>query len=315
MNAVLATPPLALSTMYLQRWPEDDGLAPFLAAARRMGFAAIELSHILPADRLQGLEDAHLPVSTLHHPCPRPPGWRDADALTSADEGARARAAAALAATIASAHRLGARTVVLHLGQLEDDAHETSRRLRFELEARQRAGNTGSAAYQLALRSFIAWRDERQPAALARAWSALQPLLDQARRSGIRLGLETGYHPHDLPTPAGMARLLGAAEAEGWRDTLGAWLDTGHAGAQDLLGTARWIDWWAAVDGRWVGVHLHDHQGLRDHLLPGMGVVDFSAIRGRLPLDAAATLEVDWYFSEDEVEQSLARLAGWGWPR
>jgi len=310
-----ARPPLALSTMYLQRWPTDEGLAPFLAAAGRLGFSAIELSHILPESLLLGLERDPIRVSTLHHPCPRPPGWRDSDALTSTDAAARARAAAALAATIATAHRLGAGTVVLHLGQLEDDAQETCRRLRFELDARQRAGNQGSAAYQQALGRFLAWRDEREPAALGRAWSALQPHLDQARRWHIRLGLETGYHPHDLPSPAGMAQLLEAVEAEGWRGTLGAWLDTGHSGAQDLLGTALWADWWAAVDGRWMGVHLHDHQGLRDHLLPGMGVVDFHEVRGRLPLDAAATLEVDWYFGEDELAQSLVWLAGWGWLR
>jgi len=309
-----AAPRLALSTMYRQRWSEAEGLAPFLLAARRLGVAAIELSHILPVEMLEGLLSADIQVTTLHHPCPRPPGWRDTDMLTAADPAARERAAAALSDTIATAQRLGAGTVVMHLGQLEDDDAETSRHLRFELEARQRAGLRHSKAYDTALARFHSWRDAREPAALERAWQGLQPLLAQAREGSIRLGLETGYHPHELPSPAGMAWLLGHAAAEGWAGTVGAWLDTGHVGAQDALGTARWAEWWAAVDGRWVGTHLHDHVGLRDHLLPGLGVLDFADLRPRLPQDAAVTLEVDWYFGEDEVAASLARLAAWGWP-
>ncbi len=308
-------PVLALSTMYLQRWSEADGLEPFLATARRLGFAAIELSHILPSEMLRQLPDAELLVTTVHHPCPRPAGWRDAHSLTSADAVAREQAAAALSETIATAERLGATAVVLHLGQLEDDAFGTGRRLRFELEARQRAGRRETDAYGDVLRRFIAWRDALEPPTLERAWAGLRPLLEQARASGIRVGLETGYHPHELPSPAGMAQLLQVAAGEGWSDTVGAWLDTGHVGAQDALGTAPWSDWWTAVGGNWLGTHLHDHVGLRDHLVPGMGVLDFRDLRGRLPAGAAVTLEVDWYFGEDEVAESLTRLAQWGWSR
>ena len=39
--------PLALSSMYFQRWPDMGDLRPFFAAGRAMGFARFELSHDL----------------------------------------------------------------------------------------------------------------------------------------------------------------------------------------------------------------------------------------------------------------------------
>ena len=84
-------------------------------------------------------------------------------------------------------------------------------------------------------------------------------------------------------------------------------------GAQVALGVATWEDWWSAVGSRWIGLHLHDHVGLRDHLLPGMGQLDLAALPERLGVLSAATLEVDWYFSEAEIAACLAGLRAIGW--
>lgn len=309
-----ALPPLALSTMVAQRWPATEGLAPFLALARRLGFSRIELSHILSQEALSTLRPMDQPqVATVHHPCPRPPGWRDAYALTSSDPAARQRAARALADSLRTAHRLGAQAVVLHLGPMPDDAEETGRRLAFELEARQRAGQGRNPAYRSALDALLAWRARREPEVLEHAWSELRPLLTEAARLDLRLGLETGYSPLELPSPQGMAWLLDQAAASSTPGCLGAWLDTGHVGAQVTLGVATWEAWWSAVGRRWVGVHLHDHVGLRDHLLPGMGQLDLPGLAQRLGAIVAATLEVDWYFSEAELADCLTHLAAQGW--
>lgn len=308
-------PRLALSTMYAQRWPPAEGLAPFLAAARRLGFDRIELSHSHSELELDEVERARdwMAVASVHHPCPRPSGWRDADCFTAAAPEARARAARTLAASLRTAERLGAGCVVLHLGLLPDDEAGTGRRLRFELEARQRAGQGGSPAYREALAQLLAWRAEQEPAALARAWEALQAPLAEALRLGLVVGLETGHSPLELPSPSGMAWLLDQAARALPGLRLGAWLDSGHVGAQVALRTATWDGWWSAVGGRWVGLHLHDHVGLRDHLLPGMGELDLAALAERLgPIDAA-TLEVDWYFGEAELAACLERLARLGW--
>jgi sugar phosphate isomerase/epimerase len=82
---------------------------------------------------------------------------------------------------------------------------------------------------------------------------------------------------------------------------LGAWLDTGHVFAQQNLGLHSIEDWLGVVGDRWLGAHLHDVVGLRDHLIPGTGAVPFAELGPRLPEDAVRTCEFDWYFAPEEV--------------
>jgi sugar phosphate isomerase/epimerase len=297
-------PDLALSSMYFQRWPAAADLAPFFEAGHAMGFAAFELSHILSPATVAALESGRERISVVHHPCPRPADFRDAHALTALAADDRARATAALAGSIASAARLGAAVVVLHLGRLEDDAAGSLARLRFEVDSRCLAGQTAIPPYAPALQALSDAVARAEPAHLERALAALAGPVELARSAGLRLGIETGYHADELPTPAGMRALLAASDP----GVVGAWLDTGHVGAQQARGLASFDDWFAATSGRLLGAHYHDIVGLRDHLLPGMGSLDFAAIARRMPPDALATLEVDWYFQPAEVMAGAEQL-------
>ena len=304
---------LALSSMWFQRWPDQRDLRPFFEAGASMGFEAFELSHDLRPEALDGLP-AGVRIPSVHHPCPRDLRLGPAQGLLARDPATRSAAAAGLAATIDRAGRLGAGAVVLHLGQLEDDDAESCRRLRFELEARHRAGQRDGRPYALALERLRGVLDRQEPAHLDRALEALPPLLDRAARLGLRLGLETGYHAHELPTPGGMLRLLDGLSARGsGPDPIGAWLDTGHVAAREAFGIDRLDDWLAAVGGRWLGVHLHDCVGLRDHLVPGMGELDFAWLARQIPDSALRTCEIDWYFSAVEIASGLAHLRAAGW--
>ncbi len=290
--------------MYFQRWPDQRDLAPFFELGRAIGFDRFELSHILAPETVAGIDPGQATIAAVHHPCPLPPDHDPADRLTSSDPAARARAAAGLRATIATAARLGASAVVVHLGHVEDDPEQTGRRLRFELESRCLAGQRGTPAYRRVLERLDDFLAEREPAHLNRAIDALPAVLAFARERGVRIGLETGYHAHELPGPAGMRRLLRALGDP----SCSAWLDTGHVGAQVNLGRAGWDDWFDAVGDHWLGVHLHDIVGLRDHLVPGMGELDFAAPARWLPAGAVRTCEVDWYFSPSELAAGIAAL-------
>lgn len=297
-------PDLALSTMYFQRWPTATDLAPFFAAGHDMGFTAFELSHILAPETVAALPAGRERITVVHHPCPRPADYRGAQAFTAGEADERSRAAAALDGSIATAARLGAGVVVLHLGRVEDDAAGSLARLRFEVDSRCQAGQAATPAYAPAREALAEAVARAEPAHLERAAAALAGPAARARAAGIRLAIETGYHADELPTPVGMRHLLAATD----RDVVGAWLDTGHVGAQVARGLVTFDEWFAATRGRLLGAHYHDLVGLRDHLLPGMGGLDFPAITRQMPVGSLATLEVDWYFQPAEVTAGANHL-------
>lgn len=292
------TSPLALSTMYFQRWEDTSDLRPFFELGKSLGFEAFELSHILAPETVAGVVPGRQRVAAVHHPCPRPTSWGDDAAFTSVDTQTRRRASAALVASVRTASRLSASTVVLHLGHVEDTPDRAIHRLRFELESRYRAGQAGSERFRQAaaeIRDRVAAAEAEH---LERAMDSLTPAVKAAAGQGIQLAVETGYHPHELPTPTGLQEFLAAFPAT----LVGAWLDTGHVAARARLSATDWLAWFAAVDERcWLGAHLHDIAGLRDHLVPGVGDLDFQLVLGRLPATAILTLEVDWYHTPAEV--------------
>jgi sugar phosphate isomerase/epimerase len=288
--------------MYFQRWADQRVLDPFFEAGRRMGFDRFELSHILAPETVAAVDPGTVLIAAVHHPCPFVSGIQAS--LMSADADARRRAEKDLMRTIATASRLGAPAVVVHLGHIEGQAFGQGHRLRFELESRYRAGHRGTARYADVLADAIAYRRSTEPLHLDRALGGLRRVLAHAAKNGVRVGLETGYGADELPTPDGMRRLLDELEDDG----LWAWLDTGHVGAQENLGLPGFDAWLGSVKERWLGVHCHDVVGLRDHLVPGMGKLDFADLAGRLPSDAVVTCEFDWYFRPEEVSDGAERL-------
>ena len=290
--------PLALSTMYAQRWPDAPAhdLEPFFAAGRALGFERFELSHILGNEAVERVvSDGHR-IEIVHHPCPAGAPLEPGDEFTSVDPEARLRAARGLERSLETAARVGAKVVVLHLGRASDAEGEI-RRLCFELTARFHSGGIASPQARAARERLQQLMDEVEPASVDRALEALTQPLAVALRIGVSVGIETGYHPDELPTPEGMRAILGATDP----DVLGAWLDTGHVGARAALGVASGRSWWTVVGERWLGAHLHDVVGLRDHLAPGTGTVDFQQVLSSLPAGCPLTCEFDWYLHPDEV--------------
>jgi sugar phosphate isomerase/epimerase len=306
--------------MWFQRWADRSDLGPFFEAGRRMGFSRFELSHDLGAEAIDRIEIGADRIVTVHHPCPRPADYRRAESLCSLDPDARERTVAAISASLRTASRLGAEVLVLHLGRLEFEA-EAIRRLRFELESRHRAGQAGEANFLRPAAELRGLIERHEAPALDLALPGLETILELAEKLGLRVGLETGYHADELPTAAGMAQLLdrlsgppssSRAIAGESAAPVGAWLDTGHAGARAALAQVEFEDWFAAVGGRWLGAHVHDLVGLRDHLLPGMGALPLARLLRRLPEKALLSLEIDWYFEEAEILDGIRHLSGQG---
>ncbi|MDW8318097.1 MAG: sugar phosphate isomerase/epimerase [Anaerolineae bacterium] len=289
---------LTLSTMWMQN--RFERLADFVRAALDLGFDGIEVSHIVTPAMVGDDDPAQLAIRSVHYPAPVLPSpyGRSADSLLSAaDEDARRWAVEQGRRTVDFACRAGAMAVCLHLGEVPVPwRHE------WALRQRYLAGQRGTPAYARAQAELTALRQAQAEAALTAALRSLEELAAYAAPRGVRLGVESRYHYHEIPGFDELGWLLERTDPA----VVGFWYDMGHVQTLHNLGLTQHEAWLEAYAGRVVGVHFHDVVGLRDHLIPGLGELDFDAIVRRLPADAALTCEFDWYYEPEEVRQGAA---------
>lgn len=278
----------ALSTMWMQL--RHDTLAEFVAAAAAIGFRHIELSHVVTGEMLAGFAAAPGQVRVLHHPCPNDGPVPE---LSSPDEGARTAAVRAALRTLEWAARLGATAVVLHLGVVAS----LDRRWEKGLRARWLAGQSETPVFGALAETIREMRAAQVEPFLTAARRSLAELVPHAERLGLRLGLENGEWIASIPTLDELEQILADFPAP----PVGAWLDTGHATILERLGGTPLTTWAARTGPRLLGLHYHDVAGLRDHLVPGMGTIDFAALASHVPPTALPTCEFDWYFTPAEV--------------
>lgn len=290
---------LALSTMWMQH--RYTRLADFAAAAHDLGFGGIEISHIVTDEMIGDSDVNRLGVWSVHFPAPlRPsPYGKPAETLLSSDNDDERRWAVAQGyASIDLALASGARAVCLHLGEVPAAKH-----LEWALEQRFKGGQKKTAEYAEMLKRVQADRGQGASDALMAARRSLDELAEYARPRDIALGIESRVSHWQIPTFDELGILLSTSDPQ----VVGFWYDCGHVQVLDNLGFHRHRDWLVAYGKRIVGVHWHDVIGLRDHLLPGLGELDFQAISRLLPHTATITCELDWYYTPQEIVQGAQR--------
>jgi sugar phosphate isomerase/epimerase len=298
-----------LSTMWAQQPRFDADFAAFARVAREAGYAGIEVSHATDAAGLEALlRDGTLPVRSLHAPAPRTTarGGRVNGALNlaSPDEEERREAVAHTLRTVDYAARAGARTVVVHLGEIGRGLLPEERALR----ALYAAGRIDAPEAATARAAAWSRRAEASAPFLAAARRSLAELVAAAAPRGVVVGLENRLHFHEIPSPEEAAALL---EEYGAREA-GYWHDIGHAEVQARLGLLDARGALRALAPRLVGVHLHDVRGITDHRAPGTGDVDWRSITAALRPDVVRTLEIDQHEPEHLLAAAIAFLRARG---
>jgi sugar phosphate isomerase/epimerase len=209
----------------------------------------------------------------------------------------RAERTAAVKCTERSLHlaaEVGIGVLVVSLGRVEVDADWPLVRTRFARD---------EVAPEL-WRCRRAERDARAPLHLDAARDALEPLLRLAERCAVTLGLINRPGYDEVPDAAEVGALL--AEFGGAR--LGTYFDTAAACVQETLGTAAPGAHLAAFGAHALGAHLTDAAGFARGLPPGVGEVDFAALRGRLPETAPLFVRCAPASYPREVREALARM-------
>ena len=291
-----------LSTMWLQK--RFDHLNDFFAAGRAMGFRQFELGAVVTLPMLEGVVPGQQLIPSIHAPCPNirhASGQSAAGLFASTDEAERTWAVSRVKATLDLALHLRARAVVLHAGQV-DVSRTLERRLR-DLYP----GDKNPSEYEQAKTQLAAARARKQPANFAAARRSLEEVVPCAQAAGIQLGLETRYHCCEIPNLEEMYTLL-----TDFPETVYYWHDTGHAQNQENLGFTPHEEWLRAFGSRTLGVHFHDIRGLKDHLVAGMGEIDFGMVASYLPDEAIRACEFDHPFSQKEMTAGVGFLRKMG---
>lgn len=289
------TEPIGLSTSW-----NGPGSSPerLLEEDRGLGFRRVEAYQHYTADGLRNLKREasrrDVEIASLHGPCPvaTPP---TGDWLASTNPAERQRSVDAHKATIDAALEVGARAIVVHLG------------------------NTGVAARQPALFDTIArygrlsdehlrlrdqaWqeREAHKGPHLDAAIQSMHALGEHARGTGVRLGLECRDGYFEIPSLDEFGDVLGACDGL----PVGYWHDAGHGAKLDYLGFLEHEEFLRRYAERIVGMHIHDTRAGRDHLAPGQGETDFAMLGRYLKPDTVRTMELSRSVTAADITHAI----------
>jgi sugar phosphate isomerase/epimerase len=296
---------VALSTM----WAKDrfHHMAEFVTRAKELGFTHIEANHWISAQMLGELIQTAMPISSIHSPCPDRLALRGTPAsklsLSSLDQSERAEAVGFARQTIDLASDVRAKAVVLHMGEvpLNPDLEQELRRLYTD-------GPVGTAEQTSIREELVCRRKSQSPPYLEAARKSLQELGSYARPRDIMLGIETRFHFHEIPIVDEASELLDAVPT----GEAGYWHDVGHAEVQERLGLGLHAEWLSRLNGRMIGVHLHDVRGICDHHAPGKGDMNWEMISRSLPAGIVRVCEIGEWNDEAQIRGVVAFLQGAG---
>jgi sugar phosphate isomerase/epimerase len=285
-----------------------DRPADALREIRSLGFEWTELyAHWLPAKLLEikpALDDLGLKVSSLHAPCPVPvdeSGGRAqcGDWLAEVDEQRRRVAVDAHMRSIEAAAGLGARAVVVHLG------NSGARNLQGEIFERIRVSGAGSPEHLALVEQ--AWAERRKVAqngALDAAVRSARELGEHARGTGVGIGLECRDGFVEIPSLDEYPVLFEACAGL----PVYYWHDMGHGSKLENAGLLQAEDYLRRFAHRLLGVHLHDTRLDRDHQAPGQADTDFTMLTPYLRPDIIRTLELSPAVEAAHIPLAVALL-------
>ncbi len=283
-------------------------LGDMVDGVRAAGGERIEINYMPTRAQLeQLLARPDLVVSSLHNICPRPTdaaSQRIPDpSLVAMDDGERQHAVALTKATMDLARRLGSDAIVVHAGELIVLPDDEQR-----LDELFRAGAAETDEFATVRARIVTARRDGAGPALERLIASLRALAPYAESIGVRLGLESRQDYRDIPILDDCDTIFGSVASP----MVGYWHDTGHAQRQANLGYTPHEAWLQQLGNRLVGFHLHDCLGLRDHLIPGRGRVDFAMVVSYLRTNTIPACEFDYGEEVADIRAGLAYLRAIG---
>ncbi len=288
-----------------------DGRA-MLEEIRGLGFEFAELSHGIRISLLPGIIDAVdagvIKISTLHNFCPLPMGIdRPAPNVfqfTAENQRERNNAWRHSLVTLDTAARLGAQLVVLHMGSIDMKDYTD------KLVDLIRDGKKETPKYEKLCEEASLKREEKKEAYVARAHEFLHRLVPEAKKLGLKLGVENREALEEIPLESD----LGFFFKEFSDSTVCYWHDTGHAQIKENLGFIHHALHLESFADRLAGFHIHDVEFPgRDHRAPGTGCVNFTALQPFVHPEHIKVFELSPSVPLEAVKAGIAHIKQlWG---
>jgi sugar phosphate isomerase/epimerase len=292
---------VSLSTMWAKG--RFSHMAKFATKVKELGFTHIEANASISPRMLSELIETVVPISSIHAPCPAVLSSRGTPisslSLSSLDESERIEVVSFTKKTISLAASVRARAIVLHMGEVPINLSLQDRLYQLCDE-----NHTQTEEYNQAKEELVYQRISQAPPYLDAARISLQELTQYSRQKGIMLGLETRFHPHEIPNLEEMAELLNKIP----ESLVGYWHDVGHAEVQQRLGFSSHEEWLSRFRDRMVGIHLHDVLGIFDHQAPGKGDMNWEMVAKYLPPGIIKVCEIGEWNNEEEQMQGVVEF-------
>jgi sugar phosphate isomerase/epimerase len=294
---------ISCSTCWNSQRHKDGG--PMLREVLGLGFERVELGHGTRLSLMEGIlgmfEKGEVRFSSLHNFCPLPLEITrpapDCYQFSSHRQAERERAVSLTRQTIDFASRLGAGTVVMHLGTVP--ISRTTRRL-IDLA---RTGRQFSREYTRLKLEAVRKREKNSGFHIRRVKESLLPLVDYAATKNVRLGIEGRFAYEEIPTEREALALLEEINAP----HVGYWHDFGHVQVKHNLGFLDHYEWLSTIKDRLIGCHLHDTAWpANDHRAPFTGGIDYDRLVPLLPKDTLLVWEMSPRRTAEEITTSLA---------
>ena len=279
-------------------------------AALSLGFDELELGFHTTPLQVRGFKARldEIPVGSVHAFCPvpisAPQGHPELYQLASCDEEGRRMARLQVERNIAFAAEMGADTVVLHAGRVPlcscfDRVDSTVLQRLFADNGRR----VGAKPYARRLARAQRRRSVRGRRMLGVFRGELAALLPALERHRVTLALENLPYLEGFPDEGELTALL---EGE-FRDApVRGWFDTGHARVREVCG---WTPPALPDAGLFAGMHLNDVESCEDdHLAPGDGKVDFSALGDFAAKMRHIVFEPNPGVSEDALRRGMEHI-------
>ena len=255
-----------------------------------MGCDRVELGYDLTLDLVPGVQNmvagGAVKVVSVHNYCPvplgAPYGHPELFELASLDRRTRQSAIRHTSRTIQFAAEIGARFVIVHLGNIRVRSRTRA------LIGLHEKGKQHGPRYEKHKMKLYVQRDRRAERHLRELHAALGELLPLLKETGIRLAVENLPTWESIPTEPEAEALFRHFDSP----HVLYWHDIGHGAVRENLGFVNQVRWLERLQPWLAGMHIHDVlPPAIDHLVPTAGNVDFAALKPFLKPDTALVFE------------------------